>query len=376
MRLLFYMTRYPGYAGIESVTSHILPYLKSDGTKISILSHLEENNPQCFTEGIVIYKMPDAVDAYTHKNYTYAEKIISEGHYDAIIYQDSYGYTERIVCPLAKKYKIPLYVFEHNSPLFIYNKRDLDSIFTIKGFLRRVLHFYLVYREKKRKRYLLEHCRKYVLLSKSYIPEFCNFVGTSLDNPQITYINNPCKNTLPDNKVQKENIILCVCRLDRVKQVHKMLTLWATINQRLGDWKFQIVGDGVEMDNLKAMVSERHIPRVEFVGYATPTEYYQRAKIFWMMSKFEGWPMTLFESMQYGCVPIAWLSFSSLRDIIDDGINGFVVRNEDSLTFGNKTIDLALDATLFQKMSQSARKKTELFTVDKIIGDRKKLLGI
>lgn len=372
------MTRYPGYGGIETVTSLILSRLMTDVGKveISILAHLSETNPQCFTEGVMIYTMPDAIDAWTEKNYNYANRIISKGEFDAIIYQDSYGRTEQIVCPLAKRYNIPLFVFEHNSPLFVYNKRGLDPITTPKGFLRRVLHPYLLYREIKRKRLLLDHCEKYVLLSKAFIPEFCHLIRTERNNPKVTYINNPCKTIEYQGNVTKQKIILCVCQLNKTKQVDRMLELWKRINPQIKEWIFQIVGDGDEMEHLKRIVSNESIPRVEFIGYADPAPYYQQASIFWMMSKFEGWGMTLVEGMQCGCVPIAWESYSSLKDIIDNGINGFVVKNEDSLSFGEKTLVLARDEALFQKMSQSAREKSKYYSLDRIAGEWMKLLGI
>lgn len=377
MNILFYLSRYPGYGGIESVTSLIISGLiKQSGIHISILTHISEDNPMCDLENVGYYLMPDQKACYTKKNFLFAERVISNNAFDAIVYQDSYAYTEKIVCSLANKYNIPLYVFEHNSPLFIYNKRGLEPITTPKGFIRRVLHPYLLHREIKRKRYLFENCKKYVLLSKTFIPEFCNLIGTCENNPKVTYINNPCIPSLPTERINKDKIILCVCQLNKTKQVDKMLMVWVTIKDKLGDWKFQIVGDGPEMANLKAMVVKYEIPRVEFIGFANPLKYYQKASIFWMMSKFEGWGLTLLESMQQGCVPVAWYSYSSLTDIVDDGVNGYVVKNWDMNSFGDITIYLANNHEELERMSMAARKKPDSFSLDKIVEDWKTLLGV
>lgn len=44
MNILFYMTRYPGWGGIENVTSLIVSEL-SKTENVFILSHLQQNRP-------------------------------------------------------------------------------------------------------------------------------------------------------------------------------------------------------------------------------------------------------------------------------------------------------------------------------------------
>ena len=48
-----------------------------------------------------------------------------------------------------------------------------------------------------------------------------------------------------------------------------------------------------------------------------------------MTSAYEGWGITLTEAQQMGVVPIAFDSYSSLHDIIEDGKNGVTVNNND-----------------------------------------------
>ena len=46
-----------------------------------------------------------------------------------------------------------------------------------------------------------------------------------------------------------------------------------------------------------------------------------------MTSAYEGWGLTLTEAQQMGCVPIAFDSYSSVFDIIENGKNGFIIEN-------------------------------------------------
>ena len=373
MNILFYLTKYPSVGGIENVTNIIASELIKEHN-ISVMSHISQVAP--VVNGITIYRMPNAQVWSAKENYEYAEKIVSDNQFDAIIYQDSYAPTEKIACGIAECHNIPLYVFEHNSPLFIYNKRDLDPITTPKGLLRRLLHPYLLHKEIKRKRYLLEHCAKYVLLSKQFIPEFCNLTGIGINDSRITYINNPAVEVATKMNVPKENIILCVSRLAQEKCIDKMVRMWSELSSQLQEWHFIIVGDGPERDNLETMVHKMNVPRVEFTGFARPTDFYQRAKIFWMTSKYEGWGMTLIEAMQQGCVPVAFKTFSSIIDIIDDGQNGYLVAPEDMHSFRDRSFLLANDGTLRSVLAESAKKKGEEFALSHVIDKWNKLLKI
>ena len=373
-RLCFYLTRFPEFGGIGSVTTLITNELSKRGHYIIILSHLKQNKDIGLIKGIPIYYLPDANKWNTPKNYERAKEILESERINTLIYQDSYAPTERIVCNLAKELKLQLFVFEHNSPLYIYNKRDLDSIFTLKGLARRILHPYLLAKERKRKKYLLDNCTKYVLLAKRNINEFCNLIGIT-DNPKLTYINNPILLSPNESYVNKENIILFVGRINRTKGVDLMISVWEKLYKYIPNWKFYIVGDGESKLQLEHQVKSKQIPNILFLGFQNPAPYYAKAKIFWMMSKFEGWGMTLVESMQQGCVPIVYESFSAVNDIIDDGINGYLVPYKNEKGFISQTKSLIDDADKWQSMSENARQKVKQFDVQNIADAWVKLLS-
>lgn len=374
MRILFYLTRYPGIGGIESVTNIIISHLQKNND-IFIISHLHDEKVRPL-EGVQLFFMPNDKVWCSKKNIQYAKDIMDIYRFNAIVYQDSYAPTSSIVCLLAKTYNVPLYVFEHNSPLFVYNKRSLDSITTIKGFLRRFFHIYILHQEIRRKKKLLAHAEKYVLLSKQFITEFCSLINVPIYDKRITYINNPALPVEVKFDIKKENVILCVSRLAREKCIDKMLDIWKNLSDNLSDWKFVIVGDGSERTKLEFMVCNNKIPRVEFVGFTDPNFYYQKAKIFWMTSKYEGWGMTLIEAMQRGCVPVVFHTFSSVNDIIHSGYNGFLIRPFDMNDFQSKTLELANNERMRICMAENSIQSVQKFSVDKIIYQWEKLLGL
>lgn len=67
------------------------------------------------------------------------------------------------------------------------------------------------------------------------------------------------------------------------------------------------------------------LKRITFYGFQNPDEFYKKSLVSCMTSNFEGFGMVLVEAMQYGCVPFAFDTFTALHDIIDDGVNGFII---------------------------------------------------
>lgn len=375
MNILFYLTRYPGVGGIETVTSQIIGQLTlKKGHNIDVISHWQqEQKGKIYAHNI--YSMPNNKQWTVQENISFACNVVKKGHYDVIIYQDSYAPTEKIVCYLSKEYNIPLIVFEHNSPLFIYNKRDLSSWLTPKGALRRLLHAYLLKRETNRKIMLLNQASRYVLLSETYISEFCTLVGYQNEG-KVTYINNPVmlQSMHPNRIKRKENILLYVGRLVVEKGVDKMIKVWAEISMGLSaDWQFIIVGDGPERTRLERLSATLELKNIHFEGFQGPQPYYERAKLFIMMSKYEGWPLTLCEAMSQGAVPIVLNSFSAAQDIIKEGINGYIADNEQ--TCSQRLLQLMNNPQQLTNMGIQAVAHTKRYSVNNIIPQWEDLLN-
>ncbi len=208
-RVLFYLTRYPGIGGIENVTSHIVGGLQAR-YDCTILSHLHQDMPCNFP---IVHFPEEAYD--TPANREFFDKFLSEGNFDVVVYQDSYAPTELLVTDGCQKHKVTLLVFEHNSPLFIENKRALDPWYaSVKSLMRRALHPLLMRRERQRKRLLLDAAERYVLLSREFIKDFARMVGVSANHPKLMAIHNPISTPPPCASIyqqikQLQGIALC-----------------------------------------------------------------------------------------------------------------------------------------------------------------------
>lgn len=80
-----------------------------------------------------------------------------------------------------------------------------------------------------------------------------------------------------------------------------------------------------------------------------------------LTSNIEGFGMTLTEAMQEGCVPLAFNTYSAVNDIIDNGINGFVIDKGEEDVYAEKIKYLIDNDEIRIKMSYEALKSSENF---------------
>lgn len=229
---------------------------------------------------------------------------------------------------------------------------------------------------RRRRRLLLDTCTKYVLLSKYFKDDLLCVMDGDVDTNKLAYINNPIEyNPLDNSKlVEKENIVLCVCRLESVKRVNLMLDMWKKI--RVKNWRFMILGDGSQRKMLEDKVINENITNVDFLGFMDPQPYYEKAKVFWMTSQFEGWPLTLIEAMQKGCVPIAFNTFSSVHDVISSNEVGFVVDNLDESGFIGKSLLLMTDRSLYETKANNGINYAAKYNVNNIVNEWIALINV
>lgn len=209
----------------------------------------------------------------------------------------------------------------------------------------------------------------YVILeSNQYKSEIKFFTGNQkIDN--VLGIYNPILFNTSNNKYNKSKELLYVGRINTSqKRVDLLITIWSKLFEKYPDWKLNIVGGGEELEKIKEQSKKLRLLNITFWGFQEPQSFYERASIFCMTSSFEGLPMTLLEAMQNGVVPIAFDSFLSVRDIINDNKNGFLVEPFHIDKYVLKLDQLMSDTNLRLNCSISAKEKSKIFDLS-IIGE-------
>lgn len=189
----------------------------------------------------------------------------------------------------------------------------------------------------------IENCERFVVLSKHFLPIFPKGM-----RDKIASINNPSPCLVDDDAAiierEKRNEVVWCGRMDITgsKRVDRMLRVWKRVGRLRPDWSLCLMGSG-DVELIKSLVARHNIPGVVVKGFCEPWRHYRRAKILCCTSTDEGWGMVLVEAMSRGCVPMAFDSYASVRDIIDDGVNGILVKPFSIGEYSRKLIGLIDD---------------------------------
>lgn len=190
-------------------------------------------------------------------------------------------------------------------------------------------------------RNLYLHSDKVVLLSNEFMKSYIKLSGVK-EASKLTAINNMLSFPYEKrNYPKKKQILWCGRLLFSVKRPDRILWVWKKLQDKLPDWNLVIVGDGPFNEQMRQLSERLSLGRIEFTGFKDPVPYYKESSIFCMTSNHEGFPMVLTEAMQYGCVPVAFDSFESIHEIIEDGKNGFLVKPFDMDKYADKVLRLA-----------------------------------
>ena len=112
-------------------------------------------------------------------------------------------------------------------------------------------------------------------------------------------------------------------RMDRIVNICKNLK-----QKNIENYIWYVVGDGPDEEELKKQVEELNLnDKIIFVGkQSNPFPYMKYADCLVMTSEYEAFPMTLNESLILE-TPIITTNHISAKEIVQDGINGFIAQN-------------------------------------------------
>lgn len=265
----------------------------------------------------------------------------------------------------------------HNAPSAYARKLPLSPLERVKIFIWYLFKFQTIifdYRNHRLKM-LIEMfgiADKFILLSNTYFNELYNITRYKDENKTIC-INNPLtfQNVHVDFN-QKKKQVLILCRLDDFqKNISSALRIWKTIeHSTYKDWNLIIAGSGKDEKKLRNYAKELDLKNVSFVGKTSnPEKYYQESSIFLMTSHIEGWPMTLLEAQQYGCIPIVFNTFAALSEIIENDVNGYIIEKYNEKLFSKTIISLMGNTPLREKLFHNCQNKCSRFSPS-TIGDK------
>lgn len=363
----------PTAGGVERVSFNLGNYFESCGYNIFFLG----KNSCINTTDKRQYYLPDS-SCTSESNIHFFCDFLKKNSIRIVINQ---GGTSPEISELSyycKAFQVKLISVVHNSLLssiinfdFVYDRKFeklgiswLLTITRFKIFKDLLLKLYK-YKHQRHYRSLCKESDIVLLLSYKFKNELIFFLD-EYTVPNVLAIPNPTAFCDIVHKKKKKEI-LYVGRINcSQKRVDILLLIWSRLCNNFNDWTLNIVGEGSELNYIKVKSRKLGLINILFHGKTDPMPFYETASIICMTSSFEGLPMTLIEAMQFGAVPIAFDSFVSASDLIENNVDGCLIAPFDINQYVIELRGLMSDTSRLNRFSLSAIEKSKKFDISNI----------
>jgi glycosyltransferase involved in cell wall biosynthesis len=175
----------------------------------------------------------------------------------------------------------------------------------------------------------------------------------------------PVRLVAPERK-----LLMAVGRLDVQKGFDVLLKTFVALAPRYPSWDLVILGEGPERAGLEQQVAAAGLQRrVWLPGRAGNVgDWYSRADLYVMSSRFEGFPNTLAEAMAHGCAAVSYDCDTGPREIIRHEYDGLLVTPVGDVPALSLALDrLMRDDVERERMAARAIEVRERFSMERIL---------
>lgn len=379
MNILYIMRYWPVYGGGETITATLSNEFVKRGHKVFIAyTHWNSIDPMPYqVDERVTCDELNTIENYKNSDVQHLHDYIVANNIDVMINQ--WGSTD--LCDQARKNtKCKLITCWHVNVLLplgeptSWKRRLLQPILGKKYFERR-------WRRYQMNNHLNNYKKsdKYVFLATSFENEYRALSHIEDSQQKLYSINNPLtyhfKYDISQYDTKKKEVLYVGRIFEYPKRVSYILRIWKKIEDdaTFSEWNLKIVGDGPDLDQMRELAIKLDLKRVKFEGFQNPRSYYNEASIFMMTSASEGFGMTLVEAQQYGVVPMAMDTYSSLHEIIQDGYNGVIIEDNDLDGYAQSLKKFMRDQALRKKLAINGLESCKKFSADHIVDEWERL---
>lgn len=175
-----------------------------------------------------------------------------------------------------------------------------------------------------------------------------------------------------------EKRLISVGRLSREKGYEDLLDVFKLIHQEEPSWRLDIIGDGAQKNLLGDRIFNEGLKEcVTLHGFQDKTfinNLLSQSSIYLMTSVTESFGIVLIEAMSYGLPCVAFDSAEGATELIQDGVNGYLISYRNKKEYAKKVVELIRNKKLRTKLGSAGRKTSLNYTGDKVKRDWIKLL--
>ena len=196
----------------------------------------------------------------------------------------------------------------------------------------------------------------------------------TIDPRRVKTVHNPVNIARIRESIAKRSMhekgLFCIGTISRLSSEKGINFLIEGFKILLGkiDARLVIVGDGVDRLKLENRVKDLNIKeKVVFTGYMDdPFGYLAGMDVFVLPSLWEGFPNVVLEAMACGVPVIASDSSGGIREIIENGVNGLLIKPASPTAISDSISDLLSNKKKKESIIREAYKSIERFDVNKV----------
>jgi glycosyltransferase involved in cell wall biosynthesis len=158
-------------------------------------------------------------------------------------------------------------------------------------------------------------------------------------------------------------VITTVARVIKIKRLERFIIAIAQARRIVPNIIGAVIGDGPEMERLRGLAShlglldQHNANGIIFLGKRSDIpQLLKHSDIFVLTSDQEGFPNVFLEAMA-ASLPILSTPAGEAPQLIEDGVNGYIIQFNDRQNLKNKMINLAVSSATRRKLGNNGRLK-------------------
>ena len=166
--------------------------------------------------------------------------------------------------------------------------------------------------------------------------------------------------------------LVYVGRVENVqKRIRDVVAVIKKLSEDGADFTFDLIGDGEEMSYVRDSLADRiDAGQVRLHGWLSSDQVIgklRESEALILASAYEGFCISLTEALANGCTPVVTDIESGNKQLVEDGVNGFVVPVGDVTAFVDRIKFLANDRERLMEMRQSAWYTGKQYSIDRMV---------
>lgn len=180
---------------------------------------------------------------------------------------------------------------------------------------------------------------------------FIEIIPNSISFPPIPHL------------VEKTKTIIMVGRISAEKGYERLVPIAKVLKANFTDWHIEIWGDGPDYEKIKELYHNEAIDDYVLLKGATKNiqKVYQDASILIMTSYTEALPMVIIEAKANGVPTIAY-ECEGTSELIVNGVDGKVIKNNDYHAFYNAMAEIMSDSEIYRRYANNALTNSSEFS--------------